>query len=146
MLAVRGSHSCWRFSLAAVQCTCGRHIPRARQGRILSISPVLAGEPVAMLGPLTRAGLQGLSPFLSRGLTAAISEVVPSMRAIPNHETVNAINGQGLAAEYADLISGFGRSGILERERLQKIGSALKCRYVLLPGLANFNQVLVDKF
>jgi hypothetical protein len=86
---------------------------------------VLAGEPVATLGPLTSGGLQGLSPFLSRGLTAAISEVVPSMRAIPNHETVNVINGQGLAAEYADLISGFGRSNILDRERLQRIGSDL---------------------
>ena len=56
------------------------------------------------------------------------------------------INGQGLAAEYADLISGFVRSGILERERLQRIGSALGSRYVLLPGLADFNQVLVDRF
>jgi hypothetical protein len=107
---------------------------------------VLAGEPVATLGPLSPAGLQGLSPFLSRGLTPAISEAVPSMRAIPNYETVNVINGQGLAAEYADLISGFGRSNILDRERLQRIGSALGSRYVLLPGLANFNQVLVDKF
>ena len=56
------------------------------------------------------------------------------------------VNGQGLATEYADLISGFARSGILERERLQRIGSALGSRYLLLPGLADFNQVLVDKF
>jgi hypothetical protein len=107
---------------------------------------VLTREPVATLGPLTPAGLQGLSPFLSRGLIAAISQASPSIRAIPNHETLNAINGQGLAAEYADLISGFARSGILERERLQLIGSALGSRHVLLPGLADFNQVLVDKF
>jgi hypothetical protein len=107
---------------------------------------VLAHEPVVTLGPLTPAGLQGFSPFLSRGLIAAISQASPSIRAIPNHETLNAINGQGLAAEYADLISGFARSGILERERLQRIGSALGSRHMLLPGLADFNQVLVDKF
>jgi hypothetical protein len=102
---------------------------------------VLAREPVATLGPLTPAGLQGFNPFLSRGLVAAILEVSP-----PIHETVNVVNGQGLAAEYADLISGFVRSGILERERLQRIGSALGSRYVLLPGLADFNQVVIDKF
>ncbi|HEU4342227.1 MAG TPA: hypothetical protein VFU31_11700 [Candidatus Binatia bacterium] len=106
----------------------------------------LAGEPVAMLGPITPAGLQGFSPFLSRSLIAAISEASPSFRGIPTHETVNVINGQGLSGEYTDLISGFVRSGILERERLQRLGSALGSRYVLLPGLADFNQVLVDRF
>ena len=62
------------------------------------------------------------------------------------HETVNLINGKGLAAEYAELIAGFVRSGILERERLQRLGSTLGSRYVLLPGLADFNQILVDRF
>src|SRR5438093_12417660 len=53
---------------------------------------------------------------------------------------------QGLGAEYSTLIASFGRSGILEREPLQRIGSALSSRYVLLPGLAEFNQVIVDRF
>jgi hypothetical protein len=106
----------------------------------------LGREPVATLGTITPAGLQGFSPFLSRALIAAISETSPPVQGIPSHETVNAINGQGLAGEYADLISGFARSGILERERLQRIGSALGTRYLLLPGLADFNQVLIDRF
>src|SRR5262249_41746017 len=94
--------------------------------------------PIATLGLLAPASLQGFSPFLSRPLIAAISEASPSMPGIPSYETVSVINGQGLAAEYADLISDFVRSGILERERLQRIGSALGSRYVLLPGLADF--------
>jgi hypothetical protein len=106
---------------------------------------VLTREPVATLGPLTPAGLQGFNPFLSRGLVAAISEVSPPIRGIPIHETVNVVNGQGLAAEYGDLISGFVRSGILERERLRRIGSALGSRYVLLPGLAEFNETIIDR-
>jgi hypothetical protein len=44
------------------------------------------------------------------------------------------------------MLSGFARSGILERERLQRIGAALRSRYMLQPGLAEFNQVLTDKF
>ena len=101
---------------------------------------------VATLGLLAPASLQGFSPFLSRALIAAISEASPSMRGIPSHETMSVINGQGLAEDYADLISGFIRSGILERKRLERIGSALGSRYVLLPGLADFNQVVIDKF
>ena len=106
----------------------------------------LAREPVATLGLVPPAGLQGFSPSLSHALFTAVSEASPSIRGISTQETLNVLNTQGLAAEYADLISGYGRSGILERERLQRIGSALGSRYVLLPGLAEFNQVLVDKF
>ena len=106
----------------------------------------LSREPVATLGPITPPGLQGFSPFLSRALIAAMSEAASSVRGIPPHETVNRINGQGLSAEYGDLISGFVRSGILERERLQRLGSTIGSRYVLLPGLADFNQILVDRF
>jgi hypothetical protein len=103
-------------------------------------------ESVATLGPITPAGLQGFSPFLSRALLAAMSEASPPIRGIPTHETVNMINSKGLSAEYGELIAGFVRSGILERERLQRLGSTLSARYVLLPGLADFSQILVDRF
>ena len=93
----------------------------------------LTREPVATLGPITPAGFQGFSPFLSRALIAAMSETSPPIRGIPTHETMNMINGQGLSTEYGELISGFVRSGILERERLQRLGSTLGSRYVLLP-------------
>ena len=106
----------------------------------------LTRKPVATLSPVTPAGFQGFSMFLSRALIAAISEASPSINEIPNYETINIINRKGLAADYAELISGFVRSGILERERLQRLGSALDSRYVLLPGLADFNQVLIDRF
>ena len=106
----------------------------------------LTRESIAMLGPIAPAGFQGFSPFLSRSLTAAISAPSLSIRAIPTHETVNMINGKGLSPEYGELISGFVRSGILERERLQRLGSGLGSRYVLLPGLADFNQTLLDRF
>ena len=106
----------------------------------------LTREPVATLGPIIPAGFQGFSPFLSRALFAAMSEASPAIRGIPTHETVNMINGKGLSAEYAELIAGFVRSGILERERLQRLGSTLGSHYVLLPGLADFNQILVDRF
>jgi len=106
----------------------------------------LARQPLATLGPITPAGFQGFNPFLSRALIAAMSEASPPIRGVPTHETVNMINGKGLSEEYGELIAGFVRSGILERERLKRLGSTLGSRYVLLPGLADFNQILVDRF
>jgi hypothetical protein len=105
----------------------------------------LAREPVATLGLLTSASLQGFNPSLSHALNAALSEASPPIRGIAAHETLNTLNQKGLGAEYSTLIASFGRSGILEREPLQRIGSALSSRYVLLPGLAEFNQVIIDR-
>lgn len=105
----------------------------------------LAREPVATLGLLTPASLQGFNPPLSHALNAALSEASPPIRGIAAHETLNMLIQQGLGAEYSTLIASFGRGGILEREPLQRIGSALSSRYVLLPGLAEFNQVIIDR-
>jgi hypothetical protein len=105
----------------------------------------LTREPVVTFGLLAPGGLQGFNPTLSHALIAALAKTSPPIQGIPTRETLNLINEQALAAEYGDLISGFTRSGILERERLRRIGSALGSRYVFLPGLAEYNQVIIDR-
>ena len=106
----------------------------------------LAGEPVAILGPVAPANLQGFGPTVSLALATALAEVSPPIREIPTVETVNRLTDQGLAAEYADLLTGFARNGILERQRLRRIGSGLGSRYVMLPGLAQLDETIIDKF
>jgi hypothetical protein len=106
----------------------------------------LAGKPVATLGLVAPANLQGFSPTLSHALATALAEVNPPIREISTFETVNRLADQGLATEYADLLSGFVRNGILDRQRLRRIGSGLGSRYVLLPGLAQLDQAVIDKF
>lgn len=106
----------------------------------------LAGEPVATLGVVAPASLQGLSPTLSLALAAALAEVSPPIREIPTFETINRLSDQGLEAEYADLLIGFARNGVLERQKLRRIGSGLRSRYVLLPGLAQVDETIIDKF
>jgi hypothetical protein len=105
----------------------------------------LTREPVATFVPVTPAGLQGFNAALSHALIVALAETSPPIRGIPTRETLNRLNEQSLAADYAELIAGFVRGGILERERLQRIGSALGSRYVLLPGLAELKEVMVDR-
>ncbi len=75
----------------------------------------LAREPVAAFGLIAPAGLQGFSATLSYALIAALSEASPPIRGIADYETANKLNGQALATDYGDLISGFALSGIPER-------------------------------
>jgi len=107
---------------------------------------VLACKPVAALGVVAPSGLQGLSPTVSHALTIALAQGSPPIRVVPMPEALNRLTDGGLAGEYAEVLAGYGRSGIPERERLQRIGAALDARYLLLPGLAEFSQSLVDKF
>ena len=106
----------------------------------------LASERVATFGIVAPPALQGYGPALSHALVEALAQATPPLPAQPIPDTLNALNQQGLTAEYADLLSGFARTGVLERKRLQALGSALRCRYVLLPGLAGFDEVLADSF
>jgi len=104
------------------------------------------GERVAALDVVAPANLQEFAPFFSNALLAALEEAEPPIRAISFRESGNVLNDQGLAEDYADLVVGFLRSGILERERLRRVGSALGSRYVLLPGVAAFDQSVIDRF
>jgi hypothetical protein len=106
----------------------------------------LSNQPVATIGLIAPGALAGYSTSLSHALVAALADASPPIRGIPAHEITNALNDHGLATEYADLLSGFARNGIMERERLQRIGSALGFRYLLVPGLTEFNQVILDRF
>jgi hypothetical protein len=106
----------------------------------------LSQQRVATVGVVSSAGLQGFSTSLSHALVASLARVSPPIRAIPAYEVANALNDHGLATEYGELLSGYARNGIMDRERLQRIGSALSFRYVLVPGLAQFDHTILDRF
>ena len=106
----------------------------------------LARTPVVVLAFVAPANLQGLSPTLSHALSGALAEVIPAIREIPAAETLNRLTDKGLATEYADLRAGFARNGMLDRQPLRRIGSGLGSQYVLLPGLAQFGEEILDKF
>jgi hypothetical protein len=72
--------------------------------------------------------------------------VSPFIWDMPTYEVVNRLNDRDLAAAYGDLLAGFARSGILDREPLRRLGAALDAPYVLQPGVAEFSQVVGDKF
>jgi hypothetical protein len=106
----------------------------------------LVRRPVVVLAFVTPGNLQGFSPTLSHALSGALAEVTPPIREIPTTETLNRLTDKGLAAEYGDLRAGFARNGMLDRQRLRRIGLGLGSQYVLLPGLAQFGEEILDKF
>jgi hypothetical protein len=106
----------------------------------------LVHTPVVVLAFVSPGNLQGFSPVLSHALSDALADVTPPIREISTDETLNKLTDQGLATDYADLRAGFARSGMLDRPRLQRIGSGLGSRYVLLPGIAQFDEQILDKF
>jgi hypothetical protein len=105
-----------------------------------------AGGRVALLGLIAPASLQQFAPLLSDALAAAMQAANPRIRAFSFQESGNLMNDRGLTSDYGDLVSGFAHSGILERERLRRIGAALGSQYVLLPGVAEFDQTIIDRF
>lgn len=104
------------------------------------------GERVAALGLVAPSGLQQFAPLFSDALVSALEQAHPPIRALSFQQSGNLMNDRGLALDYGDLVSGFVHSGLLERGRLQRIGAALGVRYVLLPGVAEFDQTVVDRF
>jgi hypothetical protein len=121
------------------------HVTSAARIKALDIR-ALTCEPVTTLGVVAPGGIQGLTPTIAYALTTTLSRTKPPVRVVPMPETLSRLADNGLAGEYGDLLAGFARTGMLERDRLKRIGGALGSRYVLQPGLAEFTQSLFDKF
>ena len=121
------------------------HVTSAARIEALDIR-ALTCEPVTTLGVVAPSGIQGLTATVAYALTTALSRTKPPVRVVPMPETLSRLADHDLTGDYGDLLAGFGRTGILERERLRRIGAALGSRYVMQPGLAEFSIGLFDKF
>jgi hypothetical protein len=106
----------------------------------------LTRVPVVVLAFEAPGNLQGFGPTLSHALSGALAEVTPPIREISKVETLNLLTDKGLATEYADLRAGSARNGMLDRRRLRQIRVGLGSQYVLLPGLAQFGEEILDRF
>jgi hypothetical protein len=106
----------------------------------------LVNRPVATLGFAAPANLQGYSVILAHALSAALAEATPRIPEISAREALNRLTDQRADAEYAELRARVMRNEVPDRQRLQRIGSRLGSHYVLLPGLAEFDEAIADKF
>lgn len=102
---------------------------------------------VGVLHAVVGFGLEGYSLQVSRSLAKAVQSALPYVPLLPPHMAISLINGQeGLARQYTDMIVAYGQSGILDSHTLKQIGTALDAKYVLLPGMATFQQSISGRF
>lgn len=101
---------------------------------------VLEREQVAVLSAVVGFGLEGYSHVASQSLTQVLARGPRPLKVIPTREMLSRLNREGLATEYAGMVSEYLRSGILNRSVLVKVGHALDVGYVFQPNLAGFSQ------
>ncbi len=100
----------------------------------------LEGKNVAILSAVVGFGLEGYSLQVSRSLSTALSSEKQAFTLVPIQTALSEINQHGLASDYAQMISEYTYSGILNRDILQRVGDALDVSYVFQPSMAAFSQ------
>lgn len=106
----------------------------------------LPQERVAVLTPLSVAGLRGNELALGLYLGEVIHKVAPHWTVVSEHDAMSLINTHGLAGLYAQMRSDAEMSHILDRDILKKVGHAVGARYVFQPRLAHFSQTMTDRW
>ena len=122
-----------RIELAAAKSDHAFHLPAAARphhrppGRPHRLPSQLAGHEA----PTNAEGVKAVLRGIRRPIGATKQDKTP----------VTA----GLVTE-TDICSQAAPHAILDRQRLRRIGFGLGSQYVLLPGLAQFNEEILDKF
>lgn len=105
----------------------------------------LKQEQAAVLSAMVGFGLEGYAHQTSRSLASALTQTRIPLKSLTVQDALNRINREGLTGEYADMVSAYARTGILDRVGLEKIGQALHVAYVFQPILASFSQSMSSR-
>lgn len=106
----------------------------------------LGQDSMAVLTPMSVPSLRGTEVGLGQYLGQVLHRVAPTWHIVDEQESVTLINTHGLGEEYARMRSDAELTHILDRDRLQKIGTALGVRYVFQLRLAHFSQDMQDRW
>jgi hypothetical protein len=117
------------------------------QPKAASFDPsLLKREQVTVLSAVVGFGLEGYAHQVSRSLSNALTQTRVPITSLPVHAALNRINREGLASDYAVMVSDYAKTGILNRDGLQKIGRALRVGYIFQPSMASFSQFTSGRF
>lgn len=106
----------------------------------------LKQERAAVLNAVVGFGLEGYAHQVSRSLSNALEQRPGQISTLPAHESLSRINRGGLTPLYADMVSAYAKTGILDRAGLHELGMALQSAYVFQPSLASFSQSMSGRF
>ena len=101
---------------------------------------------MAVFTPLTSPALRGNEAGLSHYLGEVLKKVAPNWKVFDEQHTINLINSQGLAGDYARMRAEAEQTHILDRDLLQKLGKSTGARYAFQPRLAYIFQTMTDRW
>ena len=89
----------------------------------------------ATLPPLTPTTYGGLAPLVDMTFLLSLRQIAPGGTVLSAVESTARMNAAGLGAEWQALARDYATSGVMDRERLAKIGKALGVKYLVMPML-----------
>ena len=103
----------------------------------LDASTILRAVPpdCAVLPALTPTTSGGLSPLVDTTFLLALRAVAPDGTTLPSAESIERMNRAGIADVWQSLAKDYAASGVMDRERLSKIGKAIGVQHLIIPML-----------
>jgi hypothetical protein len=95
---------------------------------------------VSFLAPRLSFGRETLGHALLQGLVESLRRELPDASIVHPALAASRINESGLSGLYAQMVQGYDRTGILERESLARISQAIEARYIAVPILVSFRE------
>ncbi len=90
--------------------------------------------------------IKGNEVPLGYQLYRVLKKMVPNAKVVSPNVVETRLNQAGLVSTYAQLLSDYERTNILDRDLLQKIGAVVGARYVFQPRLAYFSQHMTERW
>ena len=107
---------------------------------------VLKEESIAVLPVQTPIRLVGYGPGVSQALDQTFAQSFPAIQAIPSQETINRLSRAGAQKEFSQFVEFWKTSKLYDQAGLERMGEALRVRYLLLPGIVEFDRTMVERF
>ena len=93
----------------------------------------------AVLPALTPTTSGGLSPLVDTTCLVALRAVAPDGTALSAAESIERMNQAGIAGTWQSLAKDYAASGVMDRERLSRIGKAIGVKHLVVPMLGYIN-------
>lgn len=108
----------------------------AYHDRVSPSSILLADPPnCAVLPALTPTTSGGLAPLVDTTCLFALREAAPHGQGLSSAESISRLNEAGVAGTWQSLAKDYAATGVMDRERLSKIGTAIGRKYLIIPML-----------
>lgn len=107
---------------------------------------LLTQDPSAIFLAIAPASIKGNEVPLGDDLYRVLKKVVPNIKVVSPQVAATRVNREGLVSTYAELLSNYEKTNILDHDLLRKIAVAVGARYVFQPRLAHFSQHMTERW